>query len=73
LPDSTWQSSSDHPIRSRQHIGWNREADLLGGFEIDNEFKFRRLLNWNIGRLCSFKNLIDKKGYTASTLFISGP
>ena len=24
--------SLDHPVRSRQQIGWNRQADLLGGF-----------------------------------------
>jgi hypothetical protein len=28
-------NSLDHPIRSRQHVWRNREADLLGGFEID--------------------------------------
>ena len=27
--------SLDHSIRSGQHVGWNREADLLGGFKID--------------------------------------
>jgi hypothetical protein len=24
----------DHPVRSRQHVGWNSEADLLRGFKI---------------------------------------
>ncbi len=26
----------DQSIRSRQHIARNRQADLLGGFEIDH-------------------------------------
>jgi hypothetical protein len=35
--------SLDHLIRSGQHVGRNREADLLGGFQIDDELKLRRL------------------------------
>jgi hypothetical protein len=34
----------DHLIRSRYHVGWNRDADLLGGYQIDYELKFHRLL-----------------------------
>jgi hypothetical protein len=26
--------SSDDSIRSRQHIWWDRQADLLGGFQV---------------------------------------
>ena len=52
-------ASSNHLIRSSQHIRWNRKPDLLGGFQIDYEFKFRRLLDGEIFRFCSFKNLID--------------
>ena len=36
--------SPDHLIRSRQHVRRNRHADLLCGFEIDDELKLRRLL-----------------------------
>ena len=36
--------SLDHLIRSRQHVRRNRQADLLGGFQIDDELKLRRLL-----------------------------
>jgi hypothetical protein len=28
--------SFDHPVRPRQHIGRNSEADLLGGFQVDD-------------------------------------
>ena len=40
----------DHLIRSRQNIWRNRKADLLGGFEIDDELEFLRLLNWQVTR-----------------------
>jgi len=42
-PDAlTWQCrcSLDHPIRPCQHVGWNREADLVGGFEVDQQLEF---------------------------------
>jgi len=44
----------DHPIRPHQHVGRNRQADLLGGFEVDSEFKFHRLLHRNVSGLSSF-------------------
>jgi hypothetical protein len=44
-------SSSNDPVRSSQHIQWNRQADLFGGLEIDDELKFSRLLDWQILRL----------------------
>jgi len=34
----------DHPIRPRQHIRRNRQADLFGRFEIDDELELFRLL-----------------------------
>src|SRR5215467_5999260 len=49
----------DHSIRSHQHIGRDRQADLLGRFEIDHQFEFRRLLDWQIGGLGAFQNLVD--------------
>src|SRR5262249_25121305 len=35
---------SNHLIGSRQHIGWNRYADLFRCFQIDDELKVHRLL-----------------------------
>jgi hypothetical protein len=32
-------SSLDHLIRSHQHIWWNRQADLLSRFQIDDELE----------------------------------
>src|SRR5262249_3558581 len=43
--------SLDHLIRSRQHVRRNRQADLLGCFEIDDELELRRLLDWQVSRL----------------------
>ena len=53
--------SLDHFIRSRQHIRWNRQADLLRGFEINHELKLRWLLYGQISRLCSLQNLVDHR------------
>ena len=44
--------SPNHPIRSRQHVGRNREADLFGGFEVDHQLELGRLLDccrWSNG------------------------
>jgi len=35
----------DHSIRSCQHIRRNSEADLLGGFKIDDQLELLRLLD----------------------------
>src|SRR4029077_18257776 len=32
----------DHPIRPRQHIRRNRQTDLLGCFQIDEQLELRR-------------------------------
>lgn len=29
----------DHPIRSCENLGWNGDAELLGSFQINDEFK----------------------------------
>ena len=54
--------SLEHLIRPRQHVRRNCQADLLGGFQIDDELKFRRLLDRQVGWLCSFENLVDIDG-----------
>jgi hypothetical protein len=33
-------ASFDHPIRPRQHIRRNRQADFLSGLKVDREFDF---------------------------------
>jgi len=43
--------SFNNLVRPRQHIRRNCQADLLGGFQIDYEFKLLRLLEGELGRL----------------------
>src|SRR5262245_21594831 len=56
--------SSNDLIRSRQHVGRNRQADLLGCFQIDDEFELDRLLHREISRLGAFQNLVHIRGGT---------
>src|SRR3954466_1093954 len=51
--------SLNYPVRSRQYVGRNDEADLLCGFEIDHQLKCRRLLNGQVGRVGSFQYLVN--------------
>ena len=51
-------ASSDHLIRSGQHIWWNRETDLFRCLEIDYKLKLRRLLDRQIGGLGPFEDLV---------------
>ena len=43
LPPQDSRLSNDF-IRPRQHVGRNRQADLLRRFQIDDELELRRLL-----------------------------
>ena len=49
---------SDYLICSRQYIRWNRQADLLGRFQIDHEFEFDRLLDRQLGGFSSLEDLV---------------
>jgi hypothetical protein len=40
---------SNHVVGSREHVGWNRQTDLLGCVEIDDELKFCGSLHWQLG------------------------
>ena len=51
-------------VRPRQHIRWNRQADLLGGFEIDDELEFYWLLYRKISRLGTFEDFVNVGGGT---------
>jgi hypothetical protein len=48
----------NHLIRSRQEVGRDREADLLSGFQVDNQLEFHRLLYRKISRLGPFQDFI---------------
>src|SRR5262249_7736790 len=51
--------SLDHLIRTRQHVGGNRQADLLRSLQIDDELKFDRLLHVEICGLGAFQTFIQ--------------
>src|SRR5690349_5576947 len=50
----------DHPVRTRQHVRRNGQADLLRGFEIDDQFELRWLFDGEVGGLRAFENLVDE-------------
>jgi hypothetical protein len=52
--------SLDHPIRSRQHIRRDRQANLLGRFQIDRKLELCRLLNRQVCRLSPFENFVHE-------------
>src|SRR5262249_62018864 len=52
---------SNHPIRPCQHIRRNRQADLLGGFQIDDELELLRLLHPEIGGASRLLKLFPPK------------
>jgi hypothetical protein len=51
--------SPNHPIRSRQHVGWNGHADLLRSFQIDPKLKLHRLFHRQAGSFGSFQDPVD--------------
>ena len=49
---------SNYPISPRQQIRRDRQANLLGGFQIDQQLEFHRLLDRQVGRLGTLQDLI---------------
>src|SRR5947207_6051287 len=70
LPDLINQSLSidhgnlsfDHLIRPKKNRLRNRQADLLGGFQIDDQLEFCWLLHRQITRLPAFEDLVNVSG-----------
>src|SRR5262245_8177159 len=54
--------SFDHLIRSRQHIRRNRQTDLLGRFQIDDELELLWLLDWQVSRFGTLEDFIHVRG-----------
>src|SRR5215475_11406270 len=52
----------NHLIRSRQHIRRNRQADLLGGFQVDHQLELHRLFHGEFGGLGAIEDLIHVGG-----------
>ena len=47
----------DHPACLQDHRPWDRDAESFGGFQVDDQVKFRGLLDWQFSRLCPFEDL----------------
>src|SRR5262245_13954258 len=52
-------TSFDHLVCEGEQRRRNRQAERLGGRHIDNEIEFGRLLDRQVGRLCSAQNPIN--------------
>src|SRR5687768_9855848 len=52
-------SSLDHLISANEQRRRNRQAERLGRLHIDEQFEFRRLLDWQISGLCALENFYD--------------
>jgi hypothetical protein len=51
--------SLDYLSRSRQHIRWNRQADLFCSLEINDQLDLRRLLHRQVSRLGPLQDSVD--------------
>jgi hypothetical protein len=49
----------DRLVGAGEHRGRDGEAERRGGFEVDYEFEFCGLLNWQITRLFTLENLVN--------------
>src|SRR5262245_854446 len=58
----------DHLVRSRQHIGRNREADLFSRFQIDDELELLRLLHRKVSRLPTFQYFVHVRSGAAKQI-----
>src|SRR5690348_15799745 len=65
-------SSPDDPVRSRQYVRRDREADLLGGLQIDHQLELRWLLDRKIGGICAFQYFVHIVGRTPETMVFVG-
>jgi len=52
----TLSHSIDHLVGAQLHLIGDGQSECSGGFQLNNEFKFRRLLNRQIARLLTFEN-----------------
>ena len=53
------RGSADHLIRLEEEGGRDRQAQCLGGLEVDDQLKFRGLLDGKIRRAGTAKDLVD--------------
>ena len=63
----------DHLVGAQQDGGWQLEADGLGRFEVEDEFKFGRQLNRQVARLLTAQDLVDISGAAPKHVDDIGP
>src|SRR5215510_12724068 len=51
--------SFDHLVGACEQRCWHFEAEGLGGFEVDVQLEFGRLLHWQSGNLGALKDAVD--------------
>jgi hypothetical protein len=56
--------SFDHLIRAREHRCRYLKADYFGCLDIEDELKFRRLLDGHVSRLSTAQDFVDIFGGT---------
>src|SRR5215472_17058693 len=52
----------DQVVSASNHRGWHGYSERLGCLEIDADVETRRLLEWQVRRLLSPQNAINKRG-----------
>ena len=57
--DAGRAKSLNYLIRPQQQRRRNRQAECLGGLEVDDEFEFRRLLDGQITRFGALQDFVD--------------
>src|SRR5215467_4147056 len=55
----------DHLVRPQEHVGRNRESNLLGCFEIYHQLELRRLLDRKIGGLGALEDFVHVRSCAA--------
>src|SRR5690242_7560710 len=68
-----WLASLDHPVRPRQHVRRDRQANLLSRFQIDHKIELHRLLDGQVCRFSPVKNAVYKVSTTTIHIRITGP
>src|SRR5262249_33455512 len=56
------RASLDHLVGAREQHRRHLQAERISGLEVDGEFKFCRLLDWQIGWHGPLENLVHKVG-----------
>src|SRR5262249_58969041 len=70
VPTSHWEhqsswltSSANHLVRLEEEGGGNREAERLGGLQVNNKVEFRGPLHGQVGRFGAPQDAIDVIGH----------